>query len=171
MKDMNAACHIKALEEALLRWLELSALAGPQGTYHYGSFFKNELWSWNAFKVTLDAFITSTIKLQRTFPSQSLMHLCHLVNKTKLKCFCEGGQILASSEMLAGGLWGVLWWLDRLLLLSITDGLLVSNHRRTANGCDLVNQSHEKLFCVTGKRKVTTTTQISGSHCYPVMVL
>lgn len=39
----------------------------------------------------------------KTFLNQSLMHLCHLVNKAQLKCFCEReDRTLVSSEMLVG---------------------------------------------------------------------
>lgn len=73
----------------------------------------------------------------------------------------KGRQISASSEMLANQLSRVLWWLTRLPLLSITDGLPVSNPRRAANECDLVIQSHQKLFCVTGKKPKTTNSWVS----------
>lgn len=53
-------------------------------------FLQKELWSpnhsWNAFKITLDTFTASNVKPQT---NQSLMHLCHLVNKNKSKWFCE----------------------------------------------------------------------------------
>lgn len=40
---------------------------------------------------------------EKTFLNQSLRHLCHLVNKTQLKCFCEReDRLWVSSEMLVG---------------------------------------------------------------------
>lgn len=93
------------LREASLRWLRLSALTSPQWTYHYGSFFKNELWglnhSWNMFKITLGTFTTSTAKL---LMSKSIS--CAFVPPSEQKpaemLLWEGRQTLVSSGMLIG---------------------------------------------------------------------
>lgn len=91
---------------------------------------------------------------EKTLPNSSLMHLCHLVNKKQVEMvLSETRYTLASSEMLANWLLRALLWLTGLLLLSITDGLPVSNPRRIANACDLEIQSHQKLFCVAGGKK------------------
>lgn len=88
---------------------------------------------------------------EKTFPNQSLMHLCHLANKNKLKCFYERKDRSWPLQKCLQS-FRVLWWLIRFLLLSITNRSPVSNPRRTANECDLVIQSHQKLFCVTGEK-------------------